>query len=68
MRKEQQISRDFFKHSETGEIIVVERRCDGVILGSCTAKQPLQDLDSYICKPGNNVWIQEQSNKLILLE
>lgn len=66
MRREQQTSRDFYRHAETGEIIVIERSWSGAILGSCPAKEPLKDLDSYECKPDNNVWIAENSDKLVL--
>ncbi len=35
MRHEKQTSKDFYKHSETGEIFCIERRWDGVLIGSC---------------------------------
>jgi hypothetical protein len=60
--------RAFYKHCETGEIVVLEKRADGIILSSCPATEPLRDLDSYECKPDNNLWLQENSDKLILLE
>ena len=62
MRHENRITKDF-----SGEILVIERRWDGTILGSCPASEPLKELDSYECRPDNNVWIQEQSGKLILV-
>ncbi|HUW21023.1 MAG TPA: hypothetical protein VMW16_17120 [Sedimentisphaerales bacterium] len=52
---------------ETGEIFVIERRRDGVILGSCKTSEPLKDLDAYECPTENNLWLQEQSNKLMLM-
>jgi hypothetical protein len=57
----------FHKHDETGQITVVERRHDGVILGSCPAREPLKPLDSYVCTDKNNVWLAEVSDKLMLL-
>ena len=68
MRLEQQKTKDYYKHIETGEIVVLEKRADGIILSSCPATEPLRDLDSYECKPDNNLWIQENSEKLILYE
>lgn len=35
MRSEKQTSKDFYKHRETGEIFCIERRWDGVLIGSC---------------------------------
>ena len=68
MKKSKQTSKDFYQHTETGQVLVIERRPDGAILGSCPASEPLKDLDSYECKPDNNVWVQENSHKLILYE
>lgn len=39
---------------------------DGAILGSCRATEPLRDVDSYKCTPDNNVWLAENSDKLVL--
>ncbi len=33
MRREKQTSKDFYKHSETGEIFCIENRWDGVLIG-----------------------------------
>jgi len=66
MSKKKRTIRDFYRHSDTGEIFVIERRWDGTILGSRPAPEPLKDINSYKCKPDNNVWIQENSDKLIL--
>jgi len=50
MRREKQTSRDFYQHNETGEIFCIERRCDGVLIGSCgPLSEPLKDLDDYEC-------------------
>jgi len=68
MKYKNKTTKAFYRHAETGEIVCIERRWDGMILGSCPASEPLRDLDSYICKPDNNVWIQENSDKLILIE
>lgn len=67
MRQEKQITRAFYRHAETGEILVIERRWDGVILGSCLAKEPLKDLQDYKCTPDNNVMLSESSEKLLLM-
>jgi hypothetical protein len=66
MRREKQISRDFYRHAETGEIFVVERRWDGTILGSCPAAEPLMDLGKYTCTDTNNIWLAENSDNMIL--
>ncbi len=58
--------RDFYKHADTGAIVVVEMRPDGTILGSCPASEPLKDLDSYQCKADNNLWVQENLGKTLL--
>ncbi|MHC4331941.1 MAG: hypothetical protein ACYSWW_27900 [Planctomycetota bacterium] len=65
MRREKKISRAFYKHTESGQILVIEQRWDGAILGSCPAKEPLKDLDSYQCTDRNNIWVAENSNKLV---
>ena len=59
--------RAFYKHSETGEIVVLEKRADGTILGSCPASEPLKELDAYECKPDNNLWLAEISDRLITI-
>lgn len=66
IRHEKHISKDFYKHTETGQIFVIERRCDGLILGSCAATEPLKDLDAYECKPDRNIWLIEDTDKLIM--
>lgn len=68
MRREKQTSKAFYRYTETGQIFVIERKADRAILGSCPAIEPLKELDSYDCKPDNNLWIQENSDKLILYE
>lgn len=68
MRPEKKTTKDFYRHSETGQLTVIEKRPDGVIVGSCPAQEPLKDLDSYQCKADNNIWICDQSDKLILWE
>ena len=68
MRPEKQITKAFYKHYETGQIFVVERRHDGAILGSCLAKEPLKDLDSYEVTDKDNVWLSEVSDKLLLMD
>ncbi len=62
-----QTTKAFYRHTETGDILVIERRWDGVLISSCPASKPLKDLDSYECKPDNNLWIQDNSDKLILM-
>jgi hypothetical protein len=68
VKKSKGTSKDFYQHTETGQVLVIERRVDGTILGSCTASEPLKELDSYECKPDNNLRVQENSHKLILYE
>ena len=67
MRHEKQTIKDFYRHCETGEILVIERQWDGVILGSCRASEPRKDLDAYDCRPDNNVWLSENNDKLVLM-
>ena len=48
MKPEKQTSRDFYKHSETGEIFCIEHRWDGTLLASCgPLSEPLKDKDDY---------------------
>ena len=68
MRHEEQTEKAFYVHAETSEILVIERRWDGVIIGSCPATEPFRDADSYDCTPDNNVWLAEQSDKLLLMD
>ena len=67
MRREKQTSKAFYKYAETGEIFVIERRWDGVILGNCKASEPLKDLDSDRCSLDANLWVAENSDKLVLM-
>jgi hypothetical protein len=42
-------------------------RPDGTVLGSCPASlTALEPLDSYQCKPDNNLWVQENLGKTLL--
>ncbi len=68
MKRHTRATKAFYWHTETGQILVIERRADGTILGSCPATEPLRDAGSYECKPDNNLWVQENSPKLILYE
>ena len=68
MKKNKGTSKAFYRHTETGQILVIERRADGAILGSCPASEPFRDLDSYECKPDNNLWVQENSDRLALYD
>ena len=67
-KERNQITKAFYLHKESGQIIVIERRSDGTIVGSCPASEPLRDLDSYECKPDNNLWVQANGPKLIVYE
>ncbi|TKJ34626.1 MAG: hypothetical protein CEE38_17290 [Planctomycetes bacterium B3_Pla] len=67
MRREKQTTKAFYKHSETDQVLVIERRCDGAIVGSCPATEPLKNLDSYQCSLDANLWIQESSDRLELM-
>ena len=64
---EQQTTRAFYRHAESGQVIVVERRWDGTILGNCLATVPLKDLADYELSSDNNAWIESQNDKLILM-
>jgi len=68
VRKSKGTSKDIYQHTETGQVLVIERWSDGAVLGSCPASEPLRDVGSYECKPDNNVWVQENSHKLVLYE
>lgn len=65
MRHEKQTTKAFYEHTETGELLVIERRWDGTIIGSCPATEPLRDVDDYPCTPDNNLWLAENSDKLM---
>ena len=66
-KESKQITKAFYQHKETGQIVVIEKRSDGAIVGSCPATEPLKDLGSYECKSDNNLWVQENGDRLILL-
>ena len=68
MKRSKETTRAFYKHAESGQILVIERRVDGTILGSCPATEPLRDVGSYECKADNNLWVQENSDRLLLYE
>lgn len=68
MKKSKGTSRAFYQHTETGQILVIEQRADGAILGSCPASEPLREAGSYECKADNNLWVLENSGKLELFE
>ena len=68
MKKSKGTAKAFYRHSESDQIVVIERRWDDAIVGSCPATEPLRDLDACECKPDNNLWVQENSHKLVLYE
>ena len=63
-------SKDFYRHSDTGEIFAIERRWDGAMLRSCgpLKEESLRALESYDYTDKLNLWLQEVSDKLILFE
>ena len=64
-----QTSKNAYRHIETGDVIVIEKRWDGAIIGSAgPLSEPLRSLDSYECTDKNNVWLMDNSDKLILYE
>jgi hypothetical protein len=69
MRFDKQISRNFYKDAETGDIFCIEKRWDRVVLGSCgpLPEDNLKDPADYECTDQNNLWIQEISGRLILM-
>jgi len=69
MRREKKTSKDFCRDSETDDIFCIEKRSDGVFLGSCgpLPEDNLKDLDEYECTNKNNLWIQDISDRLMML-
>ncbi len=68
MKRSKETTSAFYRHADSGQILVIERRADGAILGTCPASEPLRDVGSYKCNPDNNLWVQENSHKLTLYE
>jgi hypothetical protein len=64
----QQTTKAFCRYTETGQILVIEKRWGGTIIGSCPATEPLRELDSYECTDKNNLWVMECSAKLVLMD
>ncbi len=64
-----QTSKDFYEHGETGEIYAIERRRTGEIVGSAgpLPENDLKHLDSYDYTPERNDWLNDASDKLILV-
>lgn len=69
MSNKKQTSRDFYKHSGTGEIYAIETAWDGTVVGSCgpLAQDHPKDLDSYEYTPERNSWLKDANDKLILI-
>lgn len=69
MSKLTETDKDFYRHSETGEIFAVERTWDGEIVGSAgpLAEDALRSLDDYEYKPDRNDWLKDNNDKLILM-
>ena len=69
MRNQKQITKAFYRRAESGDIFCIEKRWDGVLLDSCgpLQKDELKDPDGYECTHKNNLWIQDVSDKLILM-
>ena len=68
MKPEKQTSKDFYRHSETGEIFIIERRWDGVLIGSCgPLSEPLKRWYEYEITNKNNLYIQENSYRLRMI-
>ena len=61
-------SRNFYRHSKTGEVFAIARQWDGTLVGSCgpLTENDLRDLDSYEYTPQRNNWLKDASDKLIL--
>ena len=69
MRLDKQISRNFYKDTETGDIFCIEKSWDGVVLGSCGPLQEnnLKNPEDYECTLQNTLWLQDISDRLVLL-
>lgn len=65
-----QTTKNFYRHSDTGEIYAVEVRWNGEVVGSCgpLAENDLKDLNSYEYTSDKNEWLQEVNAKLLLME
>ena len=62
-------SKDFYRHSDTGETYAVERKWSGGIVGSAgpLPENDLKDLDGYEYTPERNDWLNDASDKLVLI-
>jgi len=62
-------SKDFYRHSETGEVFAIARTWDGTLVGSYgpLSENDLRDLDSYEYTPDRNDWLKDANDKLILI-
>lgn len=69
MPKVTQADKSFYRHSDTGEIFAIKRLWDGTLVGSCgpLPETGLKDLDSYDYTPDKNQWLNDASDKLILM-
>ena len=67
--KKQRTSKDFYQHRDTAEIFAIERKWSGGIVGSAgpLPEDTLSDLDSYEYTPDRNDWLNDASDKLILI-
>ncbi len=65
---EQRTSKDFYRHSETGEIYAIENLWSGGTVASTgPLSEPLKAPDEYEYSTEHNDWIQSESDKLILI-
>ncbi len=65
---EQPTSKNFHRHSDTGEIYAIENLCSGGIVGSVgPLSEPLKKPNEYEYNTELNDWITSESGKLILV-
>lgn len=67
--EEDQTSKNFYKHSETGEVYAIEMLWRGGIVASAGPldENDLKDLDSYEYTADRNDWLNENNNGMILM-
>ena len=65
-----QTSKDFYKHSETGEIYAIEMLWSSSIVASAGPldETDLKYLNSYEYTPDRNDWLNENNNEMILMD
>ncbi len=70
MKTFEPVSKNFFQHVASGDVVAVKMRWGGHILGAAGPLSPdaLKDPDDYIYTDQLNDFLQERRDKLILMK